>query len=47
MKLTKDEIRKYKDLPNSVKDTITSLIIKESMTEQESYKMLVGFLRRL
>ena len=47
MKLTLEHKRKYKSLPNTVKDIITDLIIKESMTEQQSYKLLVGFLNKI
>lgn len=46
-RLTLEEQKKYRNLSQSSKDFITTLIIKESMTEQESYKFLINCLRVL
>ena len=44
-RLTPEQIKKYNSLSNNIKDSITDVIIKESLNEQESYKLLLKVLR--
>ena len=43
-RLTPEQIKKYNSLSNNMKDSITDVIIKESLNEQESYKLLLKVL---
>lgn len=46
MRLPIELTKAYNKLSNETKDTITDIIIKEAMTEQQSYEFLIQYLKK-